>query len=268
MQSHLLAGYSDREKSAYLGAVATVAMTDSQVNDEEIDFLRTLGEAAQLPADEIDRVIAAASQPSAAHLQRDLDALKGSELRYSLITDVVSFAKADGHFTTEEAEGISKMANYLGVNEAQFKAMAEFVDHSATPVGGGVNAIQPEQLNSSGFGDRFKQLGIPPGAMQALLTVAAPIVLRALFKNRSANNPMAGSGLGGLMGSQGGQGGGVAGGLLGQLLGGFGGGQAARTGGGLGSMASILSGGRGYRSSRGLLESVMGAVGAGPYNRR
>ncbi|MGB3618280.1 MAG: TerB family tellurite resistance protein [Catalinimonas sp.] len=266
-QSHLLSGYGDREKSAYLGAVATLAMADSKVNEDEIEFLRGLGEGANLPAAETEQIIRSANQPSTADLRRDLDTLKNSELKYAFIGDVVAFAKSDGKYTQEEAQGIGEMATYLGLSQAQFDAVADFVDQSNAAGGSPSNAFTANgfddnqfnnQLRGNGFADRFNQLGIPPNAMKALLTVAAPIVLGQLFKNRPARNPTAtrGTQVGG-------------GGLLGSLLGGFAGGQAARTGGGLGSLASILSGGRGYRSSRGgLLESVIGAVAGGPYQRR
>ncbi|SDK75711.1 Tellurite resistance protein TerB [Catalinimonas alkaloidigena] len=253
----LLSGYSEREKSAYLGAIATIAMADSRVTPEEIQFLHTLSDAANLPSTEADRVVAVAQSPNSLNLKQCLDVLKASELKYAFLTDVIAFAKADGQFTKEEDESIRQMASYLALTEAQYRALVEYADQPAAATA----SPEANSLAASGFGDRFEQLGIPKSAMKALLLVAAPMVLREIFKDKK--QPIATQSHGTAPAAEPTS---TGGGLLDQLLGGFGGGRSTHnTAGGLGSMASVLSGNRGYRSTRGLLESVIGAVAAGPY---
>ena len=48
-QTTLLKDYSLEEKGAYFGALATIASADGNASDEELEFLRLMAEAAELP---------------------------------------------------------------------------------------------------------------------------------------------------------------------------------------------------------------------------
>jgi uncharacterized tellurite resistance protein B-like protein len=259
----LLKDYTDQEKGAYLGALATIASADGNVSEEEITFLGLLGEAAELPQNLQEEVISIAKNPSQISLQRCLDVLKGSPLRFSFITDIISFAKSDGEYSQEEQKRIAEVGNYLGIDQKQFSILDQFVDTANQAQEKGEDPTSQSFLNKSGFGDMFKKAGISPGMVAGMLGVLAPMVISGMM-NRRRSSGMGGGMMGGGMGSMGGGMGGLLGGLLGGAMGGgmmggrgglFGNGRS----GGLGSMASIL-GGLGGRSGYG---GGMGSGGLG-----
>lgn len=236
-QTTLLKDYSLPERGAYLSALATMAAADGTTSAEELDFLRLLGQAAELPQHNQEEVLQIARNPSQVSLQECLDQLKGSQLRFSFITDIISFAKADGQYSLQERERIQDIAAYLGINSEQFQSLDEFVDSAEVAQQQGQDPTSPTFLQQSGFADRFKNLSISPGMIQGVLGILAPLVISRLVGGR--------------------RGGGIGGGLLGSLLGG--GGRMGR-GGGLGSLISILGGLGGRPQYRGMSAGGLGSL--------
>ncbi|MGI4833097.1 MAG: TerB family tellurite resistance protein [Janthinobacterium lividum] len=296
METQLLQNYSEAEKTAYLGAMAALATADRQATAPEAEFLQHLAQQAGLSADATRQVLTAADSADNQTVQRDLDALKGSDLRYSLITDLISFARADGSYSNDEEAMIGKMAQYLGVNPEQKQTLETVVDQAANvphdPQDPG------KQSFLGGLGDKLSSVGIPKGAlMTGLLGVVAPMVISKVLGSGSSNTsgygdqPQERSGsLGGMLsGAMGSLGGGSSlGGMLGGLLGGgmlgglLGGGnqqqavdtsqypqQGSMGGSGLGSIMSVLGGLGGQPNSQprsagggGLSGSLGGLLGS------
>ncbi|MBJ6108434.1 TerB family tellurite resistance protein [Hymenobacter sp. BT523] len=261
MDTQLLQNYSEEEKTAYLSAIASLATADRQASGAETQFLQALAQQAGLSGGATQQVLAAAQDANNQSIQQNLDVLKGSDLRFSLVTDLISFARADGAYANDEEAMIGKMSQYLGINPEQKQTLETVVDQAATV------AHDPQDPAKQGFfdriGDKLSSAGIPKTAlMTGLLGVVAPMVISRVMSGGNNQN----QGGGGLLGGMGGGGtlggllGGAAhsglGGMLGGLLGGgmlgglMGGGQAANYpqqgsaigSGGLGSMMSILGG--------------------------
>ncbi|MCJ8165302.1 TerB family tellurite resistance protein [Pontibacter sp. E15-1] len=255
-QTTLLKDYTQEEKGAYFGALATMASADGKTTEEELEFLSLMSEAAALPENVQQEVVLIAKEPSKIDVQKCLDVLKGSQLRFSFVTDVISFAKADGHYAPEEQKRIQGMADYLGVDQKQYSILEKYVSKADEAQKQGEDPTSQSFLSKNGFGDMFKNAGISPQMVQGILGVVAPLVIGRLLS-------------GGRRSRYGG--GGMAGGLLGGLLGGGGmGGGMYRSGGGLGSIISILgglNGRRGYGNMRqsgglgGLLGGLFGGRG-------
>ncbi|WP_266204439.1 tellurite resistance TerB family protein [Pontibacter kalidii] len=251
----LLKDYSIQEKGAYFCALATMASADGHASDEELEFLDMMGEAAELPENLRQEVEQVAKNPSQISLQKCLDTLKSSPLRFSLITDIISFAKSDGQYTQEEQQRIEEMATYLGVDHKQYSLLEEYVNKAGEAQQQGEDPTSQRFLNKNGFGDTLKNAGISPQMVQGMLGILAPIVIAKMMGGRRSKR----------------YGGGMMGGLLGGLLGGgmMGGGMMGRrSSGGLGSMVSILgglNGRRGYSSmgSGGLGGLLGGILGGG-----
>ncbi|MGI4739016.1 MAG: TerB family tellurite resistance protein [Janthinobacterium lividum] len=297
METQLLQNYSEAEKTAYLSAIAALATADRQATAPEAEFLQRLAQQAGLSDGATRQVLTAADAADNSTVQQSLDQLKGSDLRYSLITDLISFARADGTYSPGEEEMVGKMASYLGVNPEQKQALETVVDQAAqvqhSPEDPG------KQSFLGGLGDKLSSVGIPKGAlMTGLLGVVAPMVIsRVLGGGSNSGQPQSHSGslgglLGGAMGSLGG-GGGSLGGLLGGLLGGgmlgglMGGGnnqsavdtsqypqQGSMGGSGLGSIMSVLGGLGGQPNSQpasagggGLMGSGLGGLLGGLFGR-
>ncbi len=264
MDTQLLQNYSEEEKTAYLSAIASLATADRQASGAETQFLQALAQQAGLSGGATQQVLAAAQDANNQSIQQSLDVLKNSDLRFSLVTDLISFARADGSYANDEEAMIAKMSQYLGINPEQKQTLETVVDQAANV------PHDPQDPAKEGFfsrmGDTLSNVGIPKSAlMTGLLGVVAPMVISHVMSGGSQNqgygNQSSGGGL--LGGSMGGLLGGAAqsgmGSLLGGLLGGgmlgglLGGGNNTATAdlpqqgsaigsGGLGSMMSILGG--------------------------
>ena len=234
----LLRDYSDIEKGSYLGAIASIATADRTASEEELEYIQTLADSAELSSEQKEAVQRAATELSGEELQACLDNLKGSELRFSLVTDLIAFAESDQNYTAEEKANIEKIASYLNINQQQFSLLNQFVKKTAE------TKPEPEQMQQQGFlgslglEEKFKNSGINFGSLtKGLIGIAGPMILGSLL-----SRGMRGRGRGGL-------GGGLGGMLTGGLGGMFG-------GGGLGSLTSMLNGGRGIGSAGGLLSRI------------
>jgi uncharacterized tellurite resistance protein B-like protein len=251
-QEVLLKDYSDQEKGAYLGAIASMATADHQATQEELEYIMALADAAELSEQQKSAVSHAAEELTGDDLKKCLDILKNSQLKYSLVTDLISFAKSDNHYSEEEKANILKISKYLGINEQQFSFLDQFVKKTSQAENPQQQINQPGFLASSGLTQSAKSSGIDIGSLtKGLLGVVGPLVLAGLASRgmRRSGGPggmMGGGGLGGMFGGGGG---------LGGMLGGGGG---MMGGGGPGSLISALSGGRGYSRTGGLLGRMMG----------
>lgn len=244
----VLAGYSEREKGAYLAALASLSTADRQASQEEVDHLREMAQAAGLSQQQEQFIIDSANDITGEELKKCLDVLKTSQLRYSLITDLIALAKTDENYTEDEKENIEKIAQYLGVDNTQVDVLDEFVSKAAE------KDPSPEQAQSSGFLDSLGMreklskagLNLGGGGGGGLMGMLGPILLggiaaKALGRKRTP------SGGGGMFGGS--TGGGLGGGLLGGVLGSVLGGGMGGLGGGLGS---ILGGMNRSRTSGGM----------------
>lgn len=155
----LLKDYSDVEKGSYLGAIASIATADRTASQEELEYIRMLADSAELSPEQKEAVETAATELSGEELKHCLDNLKGSDLRFSLVTDLIAFAESDQNYSPEEKANIEKIAQYLHINKQQFSLLDQFVKKTAE-----VKA-EPEQMQQQGFlgslglEDKFKGAG-------------------------------------------------------------------------------------------------------------
>jgi uncharacterized tellurite resistance protein B-like protein len=256
-EEKLLSGYSDSEKEAYITAVTCIATADRTASEEEMEFLEALTESAQLSEEGKQRIQHAATDVFGEDLKKSLDVLKGSDLRFSLITDLVAFAEADQNYSAEEKNNIEKIAQYLNVDQEQFSTINQFVKKS-NEAQVAPEAVQQEGfLGSLGLEDKFKNSGLNFGSIsKGLLGMIGPMLLGGLISRglggRRSGGMLGGGllgGLGGMFGGMLGGGGGMLGGSRGGMLGG---------GGGLGSLIGMLGGGRGIGSTGGLFGRLLG----------
>lgn len=255
-QEVLLKDYTDQEKGAYLGAIASMATADHQATEEELEYIMGLADAAELSEQQKQAVNKAAQELTSDELKKCLDILKNSQLKYSLVTDLISFAESDNNYSQDEKANIQKISTYLGINEQQFSFLDQFVKKTSQTENAHEQINKPDFLASSGLAESQRKSGIDIGSLtKGFLGMVGPLVLAGL-----AGRAMRGrsGGLGGMMG--GGLGGMLGGGGLGGMPGGGGmrGGGMMGGGGGLGSLISALSGGRGYSRTGGMLGRMMG----------
>jgi uncharacterized tellurite resistance protein B-like protein len=236
----LLKDYSDVEKGSYLGAIASIATADRTASEEELDYIMALADSAGLSEQQRNAVERAATELSGEELKRCLDNLKSSDLRFSLVTDLIAFAESDKNYTQEEKANIEKIAQYLNINKQQFSLLDQFVQKTAETNAAPEEMQEQGFLGSLGLEDKFRNSGINFGSLtKGLLGIAGPMILGSLV-SRGLRGRGGGGGLGGMLS-----------GGLGGMLGG---------GGGLGSLTSILSGGRGLGSTGGLFSRILRGI--------
>lgn len=235
----VLEGYSDKEKGAYLGAIASIATADRQASPEEIEYITALCDAAAISDSQKQAVITAATELTGEELNKCLDILKSSNLKYSLVTDIIAFAKADGNYSEEEQQRVQQISDYLQVDKNQFSLLNEFTNKASESSVVPEEKAKPSFLASLGLSDKMHSAGInPDGLLKGLLGIAGPVVLGSMLSgalNRRGRNT----------------------GLLGNMMGGGGMPGGGLMGGGLGSIIGMLSGGRRFGNSGGLFSRVL-----------
>jgi uncharacterized tellurite resistance protein B-like protein len=199
--NQLLSEFSDQEKVAYLSAIASIATADRQATQEEAEFLQALGQTANLSEQQQQEVANAAKDSSNAALQQHLNTLKNSQLRFSLITDIISFAKSDGKYTPDEEARIKEVATYLGIDQQQYAALNQVVSQAEKARQQGQDVSQPNFLQSSGISDVLQKAGISSGMMKGMLALAAPLLLGRMFGGSAGVGRAAGVVGGGILGT-------------------------------------------------------------------
>ena len=224
----LLKDFSDAEKGAYLGAIASLATADHAASGEELEYLGAMADAADISVEQRGAVLRAATELSDEELKRCLEILRHSDLRYSLVTDLISFAESDQNYTEKEKKNIEEIARYLDVNKEQFSLLDQFVQKTKESDVTPEDVEKPGFLASLGLQDRFQQSGLNwKRIMPGLLGVAGPLLLNSFLRRRgnagmnSMLNPMRNrSGIGSLIsGLSGGRGLGNIGNLISGFLG-------------------------------------------------
>ena len=245
LNERFLKDHSDEEKGAYLGAIASIATADHIASEEEVEYITQLAESTDLSKEQQQGVVRAAQELSGNELIRCLDILKSSDLRFSLITDLMNFGQSDKDYSKEEKKKVERIADYLNINREQFSLLDQFVNKTSRAEIAPEEVTKPGFLSSLGLDEKFKKAGIDWKTVgKGLLGIVGPLILARMMSGRraSAGNVLAGGGLGSLIGGLGGAG-------IGPMLG--------KSGGGLGSLIGGLSGGRGFANSGDLLSRVL-----------
>jgi len=198
-----------------------------------MQYIEALCNAADISETQKEAVMRAANELSGEELKKCLDILKNSDLKYSLVTDIIAFAKADNNYAAEEQKRVEEISQYLGVNQNQFSLLNEFTEKAAVKDVPAEEKAKPSFLSSLGLNDKLKNAGINSNSlMKGLLAIGGPILLGSILsgamRRRGRGTGMFGN-MGGFMG-----------------------------GAGLGSIIGMLSGGRGFRNTGGLLGRIFG----------
>lgn len=229
MEKTLLKDYSDLEKGAYLGAISSIATADHSATDEEIEYIMGLAKSADLSEEQKQAVARAATELTGQELKKCLDILRDSELKYSLVTDLISFAESDKNYSEGEKANVEKISQYLGINQQQFNLLDQFVKKTAETKPEPEEITKPGFLSALGLEQKFKSSGININSItKGLLGIAGPMILANLItgrKNRGAMSTMNPFSTGG---------------------------------GGLNSIISMLSGGRGFSKTGNLFSRIFG----------
>lgn len=237
MSNEIMEGYSSEEKTAYITAIASIATADQSASEQEMQYLDQLSETVGLNDGERQQVRDAASETTGERLKQALDVLKTSELKFSLVADLIAFAEADSNVVEQEKKHIASVASYLNISDDQLDALNDYVKEassqptesmgflgSGSSSAGGLGGI----LDNLGLGDKLQKSGINLGSLsKGLMSFIGPMILgKMLNKGLQTGGPTGGAGglgggnLGSIIGSitGGGKGFGGIGGFLSNLL--------------------------------------------------
>jgi uncharacterized tellurite resistance protein B-like protein len=119
-----------RVRIDYARVVASVATIDQGLDPQEIASLRRLCGALGLPPGATEGVVLFAQAPQADKVRESVEALRDTDLRLTVITDVVALAMADGKYHIAERKQIHALAALLLVSEPEVAAIEDYVSRS------------------------------------------------------------------------------------------------------------------------------------------
>ena len=161
-----------QQRTDYLCVVASLAGADGHVDEVEISRLREWCQALDLSDSEIGQVLASAATPDKVRLRETIGRLRTSPLRFSIITDLLFIAYADGGYSETEHSEVAAIAGQLDVNATQLAAIEKYV----------VAVRQAQTAEGVAMVD-FKKLGgdVAAGLASAGVPVAAVAISGSVF---------------------------------------------------------------------------------------
>lgn len=127
-QRHPLTAYPHAERVDYLSVLAAIAAADKTVSDEEITHLRQFCESVEIDEVGIGLIIAALEHPAVVDLQMILPRLAQTDLKFTLLTDMLFIAQADGIVCPAEREEINRIAAMLAISPEQIDVVNRYVE--------------------------------------------------------------------------------------------------------------------------------------------
>lgn len=124
-----IASYSPAKRRDYLMLVAAVAASDAELHPDEMQLLERWMREFALPARYRKAVVAAAHREGN-NIAKAERRLSKTDLKYSLLLDMMGMAMADGVLMDDERALIREVADALNLDPIEFNIMIEFV-HSA-----------------------------------------------------------------------------------------------------------------------------------------
>jgi uncharacterized tellurite resistance protein B-like protein len=155
------------ERVDYLMVVASMAGADVVIDQAEKDRLRELCGELGLPERETAAVLSACQRPTAS-IERHIDGLKSSPLRFTLLSDCVSLAYADGDYGKDERREVESLARALGVSGEQLAPIEELVRATHAAATGGADDHHKAGL---AIAEKLAAVGVPIGAVAAISAV-------------------------------------------------------------------------------------------------
>lgn len=162
---HPATDLSPSERVDYLVVVASMAAADGEVAAAEFEKLREFCRALELGPAEIGQVMAALEGPDTVRIREVTGRLRSSQLRFTLMTDLLFMAYADDKFVEAERREIKALGDALNLTDAQLAALESYV--LAVLKAGKAEGVGPGDLKKLG-GDVAAGLaatGIPIAAV-------------------------------------------------------------------------------------------------------
>lgn len=112
------------ERIDYLTVIASMVGADVVLDPAELEQIRSLCRALEIPDEDARKILETAQRPTRS-IVRHVENLRGSNLRFALLTDCIALAYADGDYAKGERKEIMGLAAELGVTSEQISALEE-----------------------------------------------------------------------------------------------------------------------------------------------
>ncbi|WP_157638181.1 TerB family tellurite resistance protein [Flexithrix dorotheae] len=176
--NNILLNFGKQERVSYLVALSTLAMADGEVEEGEVKLIQTMCENSELDGKETGVVMAAVYAPDNVDLVSHLDNLTSSDLRFSLMTDILLLVNADGELEEEEIAQVAQLKLRLNISNEQYATLGQYVNALQTFKNKG--ALDGQFLKEVGLESVFQKHGIPIAAFEAGNTVGQVLTNVAL----------------------------------------------------------------------------------------
>ena len=124
---HPLCGYPEDQKIDYISLVGSIASADGSVTDDELSQLRQYCETIGIGGMGIGLVLSALEAPEVIDVQAMVKRLSHTDLRFTLVTDMLFMAYADGTFSSEEYQKILTIAEKLDVSPHHINIIKAYI---------------------------------------------------------------------------------------------------------------------------------------------
>lgn len=180
VHTHPARGEAVEARVAYAKAVAALAQADGEVSVEELSDLKKLCTDMDLDDAQTAAVLDFANEPDSRAVRDTLRALRLSNLRFTLVTDMVVLGLADGTYSLDERKQVRSVAGVMGIDEDQVVGIEQYVlgkahaDRDKQRRMDEIRALDVEDVPLSTLGElaaRLAALGVPVGA----ILVASPL---------------------------------------------------------------------------------------------
>ena len=115
---------------AYARIVGAIVAADHTVTVDEVRNIRELCRRIGVPPETADEVVDHSHAPDPIWLRDLLDSLRTSDLRYTLVTDMVALGHADGVYDLHERRAVRQLAAIMLVGEHEVRAIEDDVVHA------------------------------------------------------------------------------------------------------------------------------------------
>ncbi len=125
---HPLLQHPEKVRTNYLSLLASMANADGKIEESELNKLKEFCRIAGLSDKSLQEVVSSAKKNAPEDILSRLEALRTSNLKFSIVTDCMFMACADGIVMPEEEREMARIAAAVGVKDEQVKAIHFYVD--------------------------------------------------------------------------------------------------------------------------------------------
>lgn len=126
-QQHPLIRFPEDQKIDYLCLVASLASADGTVSNDEITIIRQFCESIAISMPGIGVIMSTVEDPSVLDVQATLRRLAHTELKFTLLADLLCMAYADGVVSPAEREEINDIGVALEIIPEHIAAIDKYL---------------------------------------------------------------------------------------------------------------------------------------------